>query len=151
MNTSGRADDELGREVVSHGPEETRALARAMSRDLPRGAVIALHGELGSGKTCFVQGLAEGLGVTQAVTSPSYTIVNEYAGRRRLHHMDLYRIPQSVEALYIGLDEYLEDPDGVTVIEWAEHARDVLPASAIHVHFAPGRKPDERLIRIVGA
>ena len=130
MNTSGRADDELGREVVSHGPEETRALARAMSRDLPRGAVIALHGELGSGKTCFVQGLA---------------------GRRRLHHMDLYRIPQSVEALYIGLDEYLEDPDGVTVIEWAEHARDVLPASAIHVHFAPGRKPDERLIRIVGA
>lgn len=108
---------------------------------------MALHGDLGSGKTCFVQGLAESLGVTTPVTSPTFTIACEYPGAVPLYHVDLYRLDGADEALRAGLDEYLQG-DGITVIEWAERAAALLPADTIHVRFTAGEAPDERLIEI---
>jgi tRNA threonylcarbamoyladenosine biosynthesis protein TsaE len=132
---------------LSHSPEETWEIARALLDALPARAVLALHGELGSGKTCFVQGLAEALGIRQAVTSPTFTIVNEYRGARRLVHIDLYRLSGADEALALGLDEYFER-EGVTAIEWAERAAAVLPPHTVHVRFTAGAQPDERRIVI---
>ncbi len=122
------------RTVISRSPEETRAFAASLLTTLAKGDVLALHGDLGSGKTCFVQGLAAALGVRQAVTSPTFTMANEYAGRWPLYHLDLYRVRGPGDLAGLGLDDYLE-PDGLTVIEWAERAADLLPDSALHLHF----------------
>jgi len=135
--------------VETRSPAETRELAAALFRELPGRRVYALSGELGSGKTCFVQGLAAALGVEQAVTSPTYTLVNEYdTPSLRLAHMDLYRIREPDEALDFGLDEYLDDPDVLTVIEWAERAGALLPRHAVRVGFRAGDRPENRRIVI---
>ena len=133
--------------IVSHSPDETRACAASVLADVPERAVLALHGELGSGKTCFVQGLALALGVNRAIASPSFTIVNEYRGRRPLYHIDLYRIRNPQEALALGLDEYLH-AEGFVVIEWAERAGDLLPDDAVHIHFERRLNADERTITL---
>lgn len=124
---------------------ETRALAGELAAGLRVGDVLALHGELGAGKTCFIQGLAAALGVREAVSSPTYTLVHEYAGRVPLYHLDLYRLRGADEALAMGLDEWLEG-DGVTVIEWAERAAEVLPARTRHVYLRHGQQADERVV-----
>jgi len=111
------------------------------------GAVLALHGELGSGKTCFVQGLARALGVRQPVTSPTFTIVNEYRGRCPLVHMDLYRINDPEELLGIDFENFL-DTGGITVIEWAERSGDWLPGNAVHIYFETGPVLNKRIITI---
>ena len=100
------------------------------------GTVIALSGDLGSGKTTFVQGLAVGLGVPPEiyVTSPSFTLINEYAGRCRLYHVDLYRIQNPLEADDIGLFELIND-GGVAVLEWAEKIREKLPPDHLDIQF----------------
>lgn len=134
-------------ETVTRGPEETWRLAGDLLATLRPGAVLALHGELGAGKTCFVQGLARALGVTRAVTSPTFTLINEYAGAVRLYHVDLYRISGAAEALALGLDEVVHG-DGITAIEWAERVKELLPPSTIHIEMEPGEKPAERRIRI---
>ena len=138
------------RRIVTRSPEETQALAASLARELGPGSVLALHGELGSGKTCFVQGLAMGLGVTEPVNSPTYTLVNEYRGSLPLYHVDLYRIRQPSEVLSLGLDEYLYG-DGVVAVEWAERAESLLPAGCRHVTFEPGSSPDERVITVRGS
>ncbi|MBI9086666.1 MAG: tRNA (adenosine(37)-N6)-threonylcarbamoyltransferase complex ATPase subunit type 1 TsaE [Desulfobacterales bacterium] len=105
----------------SVSPEKTRALGAALGRKLDHGAVIALSGELGAGKTAFVQGLARGLGVPQDyyITSPSYTLVNEYPGRMPLLHVDLYRLFYPVDPEALGLDA-MDNGQGVVAIEWVE-------------------------------
>jgi len=113
----------------------------------PTGTVFALHGELGAGKTCLVQGMAEALGVLDAVSSPTYTLINEYKTEPPLYHIDLYRIRSSHEALALGLEDYME-PAGYTAIEWAERAADLLPASSVHVRLEPGEAAHERLITV---
>ena len=135
------------RTVISKSPEETQALAAALAVELKSGAVLALHGELGSGKTCFVQGLARALDVRQPVTSPTYTIVNEYSGRCPLVHMDLYRISDPEEMLSIDFENYL-DTEGITVIEWAERAGGWLPDNTLHIYFETGPDPTVRTIRV---
>ena len=137
------------RTVISKSPEETRALAASLLAELNPGAVLALHGELGSGKTCFIQGLASALGVRQTVTSPTYTLINEYDGCQTLYHIDLYRIRGAGDLAGLGLDDYLE-PDGITVVEWAERAADLFPESTIHLYFETLPDPDARSIEIVG-
>ncbi len=132
-------------EILSKSVADTHALAGRIAAVLGPGAVLALHGELGSGKTCFVQGLARALGVTQAVQSPTYTLVNEYAGSLPLYHIDLYRIRDEQDALNLGIDEYLYG-GGITAIEWAERAANILPAAAWHIRFRPGQNENERLI-----
>jgi len=105
---------------ISHSPVETEALGEAWGREAESGLVIALSGDLGAGKTQFVKGLARGLGIETRVHSPSFTLVNEYAGGRlRLFHLDLYRLQTLEQIIAAGLEDYLS-PNGVTVIEWAE-------------------------------
>jgi len=105
---------------ISHSPAETEALGEGWSREAQSGLTIALSGELGAGKTQLVKGLARGLGITMRVHSPTFTLVNEYdGGRLKLFHLDLYRLETTEQIHAAGLDEFLQ-PDGVTVIEWAE-------------------------------
>ncbi|MDE2058428.1 MAG: tRNA (adenosine(37)-N6)-threonylcarbamoyltransferase complex ATPase subunit type 1 TsaE [candidate division NC10 bacterium] len=116
--------------VVYHSasPEQTRALGKAVGKLTDAGDVIALIGELGTGKTLFVGGLADGLGVDPAayVSSPTFTIMHRYCGRLPLYHIDLYRIETPEAFVGLGLDEYLQG-DGVAAIEWANHGWGYLP------------------------
>lgn len=139
------------RPMHSSSTEETWAIAAALAAETPRDAVLALHGEMGAGKTCFVQGLARALGISRPVTSPTFTMVNEYRAPRPLRHIDLYRLGGPEEVAALGFDDYLE-ADGIVAIEWAERAGDLLPPNVIHVELTPLPNPDERtiLIRRVG-
>jgi len=105
---------------ISNSPAETESLGERWGHAAQRGQVIALTGDLGAGKTQLVKGIARGLGVTQRVHSPTFTLVNEYSGGRlRLFHLDLYRLETREQILSAGIDEFLQ-PEGVAVIEWAE-------------------------------
>jgi tRNA threonylcarbamoyladenosine biosynthesis protein TsaE len=105
---------------ISHSPAETESLGENWGREVQRGMVIGLSGDLGAGKTQLVKGIARGLGITVRVHSPTFTLVNEYGGGRlKLFHLDLYRLESLEQILSSGLEEYVQ-PDGVTVIEWAE-------------------------------
>lgn len=123
------------REKITSSPDETKAFAADLAKKLKPGSVLALHGDLGSGKTCFVQGLAEALGVKEIVNSPTFAIVNEYQGRCRLYHVDLYRVNSASEAEALGLEDLLEG-DGIMAIEWPEIFSSLLPKNTIHIHFA---------------
>lgn len=132
--------------VVSQSPEETRSLARQIGESLKGGEIVLLYGDLGVGKTVFVQGLAEGLGVPEDyyVVSPSFSLINEYPGRLRLVHVDLYRLePAQVEDL--GLEDYLEK-DSVVAIEWAERLpSNLIPEEAILVRMQYLKEDQRRL------
>jgi tRNA threonylcarbamoyladenosine biosynthesis protein TsaE len=105
---------------ISHSPAETESLGEKFGRTAQSGLIIALSGELGAGKTQFVKGLARGLGISARVHSPTFTLVNEYAdGRLKLFHLDLYRLETPAQIFSAGIEEFLQ-PDGVSVIEWAE-------------------------------
>ncbi len=110
---------------ISHNPAETKALGERWGRAARHGLVLGLNGDLGAGKTELVKGIANGLGVTTRVHSPTFTLVNEYGGGRlRLFHLDLYRLETKAQIMSAGLEEFLQ-PDGVTVIEWAGRMLDV--------------------------
>jgi len=123
-------------EATTRSVEETQALAEMMGRFLADGLVIALTGDLGSGKTAFVQGLARGLQVPVEyyITSPTFTLINEYPGRLPLFHVDLYRIDRPEEVESIGLHDIMRG-DGVTVIEWADRIQSELPDERLQIHF----------------
>jgi tRNA threonylcarbamoyladenosine biosynthesis protein TsaE len=107
-------------EFISHNPVETESLGEQFGRTVQSGTVFALSGELGAGKTQLVKGIARGLGITARVHSPTFTLVNEYAGGRlKLFHLDLYRLETRGQILSAGLEEFFQ-PDGVAVVEWAE-------------------------------
>jgi len=122
--------------VLSGSPEQTRALGKKIGRLLADGSVLALHGDLGSGKTVFVQGLADGLDVpdTCYVTSPTYTLINMYPGRLPLFHVDLYRLNELLDMEEIGLYDILREKN-VTVIEWAERLEGDLPREHLSFEF----------------
>ena len=113
-------------EYITHSPAETENIGAALGRVLPAGTVIAYEGDLGAGKTAFTRGLAKGLGCTEQVTSPTYTIVNEYlSGRLPLFHFDMYRLASAEDLWDIGWDDYL-DRNGVCAVEWSENVREAL-------------------------
>jgi tRNA threonylcarbamoyladenosine biosynthesis protein TsaE len=120
--------------VVAASPDDTVAAGERLGARLGPGDVVALTGELGAGKTCFVQGLVRGLGVSTGATSPTFVLVNEYRGRVPVHHVDLYRTQSLTELLDLGLEELLGN-DGVTLIEWADRCEPLLPPRAIRVHI----------------
>ena len=113
-------------EFITHSPEETEALGTRLAQVLPAGTVIAYRGDLGAGKTAFTRGLARGLGFQEQVTSPTYTIVNEYlGGRLPLFHFDMYRLRSADDLFDIGWDDYL-DRNGVCAVEWSENVAEAL-------------------------
>ena len=121
--------------TISHSAEETIAFGRQLAGSLRAGDVLALTGDLGAGKTCLVKGLAAGLNITHAVTSPTFTLIHEYrGGRLPLAHIDLYRLATASEAVNIGIEEYLSGA-GVTVIEWAERIESLLPAQTKRIRL----------------
>lgn len=132
---------DLAASVTCASREATRALGNHIGRHCRQGIVIALQGDLGSGKTTFVQGLASGLHVPDntPVTSPSYTIVNEYAGRLPLIHADLYRLPDAASLEDIGIDDWL-DTDAVIAVEWSEKLPEWMRDD--HLEITIRRKPD---------
>ncbi len=138
---------EWGREYISNSVEDTWAVAASLVAELPLRAVLALHGNLGAGKTCFVQGVAIALGINQPMTSPTFTIVNEYYGDRYLCHIDLYRLSGADEVLALGFDEYLE-AKGIIAVEWSERAEEIFPSDAIHVDIKSMGLSDTRVIVI---
>lgn len=135
------------RTVITRSADDTRALAASLLAGLPGKTVFALYGELGSGKTCFVQGLARAMGISRAVTSPTFTIAREYPGPRPLFHLDLYRIRDSAEAVNMGFEDYASGP-GVAAVEWAERAEDILPRNTVRIRFSPGASESERVVTI---
>jgi tRNA threonylcarbamoyladenosine biosynthesis protein TsaE len=121
--------------LLSKSPEETFRIGRILADGLKAGDVVALTGELGSGKTCLTQGIARGLGVPDgyAVTSPTFTLINEYPGRQMaLYHLDVYRLTGCDDLPDMGYDEYLSG-NGVMVIEWAEKIREAVPVGSLFV------------------
>lgn len=123
--------------MKTHSPQETRALGSSLARQLRPGDVLLLWGDLGAGKSEMTRGIAEGLGVTATVTSPSFTILNVYDdGRIPLYHFDWYRL-NSVDELYeMGMDEYLGG-DGVAVVEWPSQCPEAIPETHLAVRLTP--------------
>ena len=137
-------------QITTHSADETQALGQKLASRLAPGDVIAYIGDLGAGKTAFTRGLAQGLGITDPVTSPTYTIVNEYlSGRIPLFHFDMYRLSSSDELFDIGWEDYLSR-GGVCAVEWSENVEDALQ-DAIRVTIEKDAdEPDTRHITITG-
>lgn len=135
---------------ITHCERETINLGRHLARRrLTPGSVVALYGELGTGKTRFVKGICEELGVSEHVASPTFKIVNEYLGEfGRLFHFDFYRVNSVAEIEALGFDEYLTN-GGICIIEWAEKATTMLPERRFDVRFSLRPSPDEREIEII--
>ncbi len=134
--------------MQSRSPEETRRLAVALSPVLRPGDVISLGGDLGAGKTTFVQGLAAGLGIPDRVTSPSFVLMKEYlAGRYPLIHMDVYRLERMQEVVDLGYDEFL-DPSHIVVVEWGDMVEPLLPKEHLSIQSGYGDAETSRDITI---
>lgn len=130
---------------VSSCEADTENFGAEVARTCPRGSVILLDGDLGAGKTVFSRGFARALGIDEPVSSPTYTIVQEYElpERGRLYHLDLYRISGVDAALAFGVDEFLNDPSSYALVEWPERIAGILPDDAIRItlkHIGEGRR-----------
>ncbi len=120
--------------IISKSEAETEAAGEQFARTLPQGAVVALYGDLGAGKTAFVRGMARGMGISARVSSPTFTIVNEYLGSRELYHFDMYRLGSSEELFDIGWEDYLSR-GGVCAVEWSENVEDAFEGDQICVRI----------------
>ena len=133
----------------TRSPDETRKLAAGLAEQAQPGDLLLLAGDLGAGKTTFTQGFAAALGVSEPVTSPTFTLAREYHGRLPLHHLDVFRLDQIAEVLDLGLPELL-DSDGVILVEWGDTIRQALPNDYLEVAltFIEGQPspPDERTV-----
>jgi tRNA threonylcarbamoyladenosine biosynthesis protein TsaE len=132
--------------VISHGPEETEELGKRLGQLLAPGDFIALRGELGAGKTRFVNGVARGLGIppTVPITSPTFTLLNIYEGRLPLYHFDLYRLAGDDDVVDLGFADYFAD-QGVSLVEWSERLSTELPPERLDITFC---YVDENIRRI---
>ncbi len=134
---------------LSKSTSDTEAFGEKLAKRLRPGCVLAFTGSLGMGKTALTRGLARGLGCRGRVSSPTFTIVNEYDGPLPLFHFDMYRLGSSDELYDIGWDDYLAR-GGVCAVEWSERVADALPQDAIRVDIARGQADDERVITVTG-
>ena len=138
--------------IESRSPEETYRIGSDLASKVPAGTVITLNGDLGAGKTLWTKGFAHGLGISELVTSPTFTILQEYTdGRIPLYHFDVYRIEDPDEMIETGFSDYLGG-DGICVIEWAEMIREILPEERIDILLERDEKqgPEYRRITIKG-
>lgn len=134
--------------LTSSAPEQTQELAAALAELAQPGDLIVLAGEMGAGKTAFAQGFARGLGITDQVTSPTFTIIREYAGGRlALHHLDVYRLDNLREVVDLGLGEML-DEDAVMLVEWGDAVLPALPDQYLEVRITFGDDDDHRLLEL---
>ena len=135
---------------VTHSREQTEALGARLADALDGGRVVAFTGDLGAGKTAFVSGMARALGVEERVTSPTFTIVNEYeGGRLPLFHFDMYRLGSADELFHIGWEDYLAR-GGVCAVEWSENVAEAIEPDAVRVSIVRGNGDDDRIITIEG-
>lgn len=132
--------------ITSHSAEETFALGEQIGRLLKKGHIICLSGDLGAGKTALTKGIGSGIGVTDYVTSPTYTIINEYEGRIPLYHFDVYRLEDAEEMYELGYEEYFFG-DGAVVLEWADHVRELIPAERLWITIL--KQQDENTREII--
>jgi tRNA threonylcarbamoyladenosine biosynthesis protein TsaE len=134
-------------DFISHGAAQTQRLGVRLGELLEAGDVVLLEGHLGAGKTVLAQGIAQGLGIDDPVTSPTFTLIHEYEGRLPLYHVDLYRLAGDADAAAIGLEEYLYG-NGVTVIEWPDRAATLVPTDRLAVSLRPVAET-KRALRLV--
>ncbi len=120
--------------IITKSPEETKNLGKEVSKLTKPGDLLAFYGELGVGKTCFIQGISQGLKVKDYVTSPSFTIINEYQGKIPIYHFDLFRLDNAEEILELGYKEYFYG-EGLTVIEWAEKIEQLLTKEHLKIEI----------------
>lgn len=133
-------------EIITENEKETEAAGERFAANLPGGTVVAMYGDLGAGKTAFVRGMARGMGLDCRVSSPTFTIVNEYLGKRELIHFDMYRLSSSDELFDIGWEDYISR-GAVCVVEWSENVRDAFFGDEINVTIEK-LGPEKRKITI---
>ena len=140
----------MKQEYYTHSAEETRQLASKIAAETPNGTVFALDGNLGAGKTVFASGFAAGLGITEPVSSPTFTIVQEYpyGDGKYFYHLDLYRIDGPDAAFAFGIDEYLYAPDAITLIEWSERIEGLFPPGTVRVRIERTGQEEVRKITL---
>lgn len=147
-------DQQHPADLVAHtaSPEQSQAIAAALAISARPGDVLVLAGDLGAGKTTFTKGYGAALGVTDHITSPTFTLAREYVGRLQLHHLDVYRLEQLDEVLDLALPELLES-GGVVVIEWGDTILPALPQQFLDIRFGFGDGDDDRTVefRLVGS
>ena len=135
------------KKIVIKNEEETKKFGEKLCEKLTAGSIVALTGDLGTGKTTLTKAIAAGLGVTDVITSPTFNIVKQYdSGRLPLYHFDVYRIGDVDEMYEIGYEEYFFG-DGVCVIEWADLIEDIIPDDAVRIEIEYGEKEGERIYR----
>ena len=139
-------------EIICNSVQETKIFASKISKQIKQGQVIALNGDLGSGKTTFSQGFAKGLGIDQHVGSPTFKLVSEYIGLNiELYHVDCYRLNNIEEFLNLGGENLLLPDKGITLIEWANIIQELLPPDIIEIKFTRFKDtPAKRLLRVIG-
>ena len=120
-------------EIITQSAQQTQKLGEKIGRDLKPPVIITLYGELGSGKTTFIQGLAKGLGIKKRITSPTFVFIKKY--QPNFYHIDLYRIEQTKEVKSLGLEEIFSEPKAVIAIEWAKKIKEILPKKRIDIWF----------------
>ena len=124
----------MKKKIISNSSDETFSLGSALGEKIQKSDVVALYGDLGAGKTVFAKGIAAGLGIACDITSPTFSLMEVYEGKITLYHFDLYRIDDPNEFANLSFEEYWEG-DGVSVIEWAENAENILPKKRINVYI----------------
>ena len=137
------------KQFITHSPSETEQVASQFAQQLKPGDVIAYRGGLGVGKTAFTRGLAEGLQVIGEVSSPTFSLVNEYQGKIPLYHFDMYRVESSEDLFTTGYYDYLDEGESILAVEWSENITDSLPEQTIYVNITP-LSESERKIQIIG-
>ena len=131
--------------ITTYSEGETILLGKKFSSELKRGDIVALYGELGTGKTQLVKGICNGLGVNEPVTSPTFTLMNIYDGREKIFHYDFYRLNSESEIYDLCVDDYFFSV-GISLIEWAENCKNLLPTERININLSHGESENIRVI-----
>lgn len=135
--------------IVLKGLKETEEFGEKLGSILKSGDIISLTGDLGAGKTTLTKSIGKGLGVEDYITSPTFTLINEYKGRTNLYHFDVYRLEGSMDLYDLGFEEYIYS-DGISIIEWGDKIEEALPKERINIRIEKGTELDERIIYIYG-
>lgn len=138
----------MGIKVISQSEEATLHLGATLAKQLQAGDIIALQGDLGSGKTCLTRGICQGLGVIEKVTSPTFVLINEYRGRLPVYHFDFYRLETLDEIWNLGIDDYFNN-EGICIIEWAERGTQLLPTNRIEIFLKNNFESEAETDRLI--